>query len=420
MSKFELKLLDADSFLSEMGKFDGNQDPVALKQKMSFFVAGRLSSSDYFIDCSTTEGILKAYKRCDVLRTVISKSSQAIANLKVWAVDKDGKEVTTPQAKNIIDKLMRPNPYEDFKRFFKKLDAQTKLFGKAYVYKQKAVAYKGEMMYYIIPYQMVTPVYKNSTNLLFEREVEKYRVITGSTTYKEISPKDIHIFYDVSLNTKDNNTIFGGSRLESLSEVVTTYSVLWEVSSELYANRGALNLISMGVNNPELASMPMLGSEKDSLLKRLKERYGMRRGQNKNIVVTTDAKVHQLTAKIQEMNIDRMLIESKKAIGSSYDVPAPLLDIESSRYKNMTEAQKNLYTNAAIPTAEYFFSEWLQMTGVHKLDFEIKADYSHLEFYQDAKREEAIAFQQMALAVVPLVDRGIISDEQARIKLDLQ
>ena len=36
------------------------------------------------------------------------------------------------------------------------------------------------------------------------------------------------------------------------------------------------------------------------------------------------------------------------------------------------------------------------------------------------QREEAIAFQQMALAVVPLVERGIISDEQARIKLDLQ
>ena len=120
------------------------------------------------------------------------------------------------------------------------------------------------------------------------------------------------------------------------------------------------------------------------------------------------------------MEFENIIMECKKAIGAAYDVPAPLLDIESSRYKNMTEAIKNLYTNAAIPTAEYFFSEWLQMIGKVKLSFELKADYSHLDFYQEAKKEEAIAFQQMAGAVVPLVDAGLITRDEARIKLDLE
>ena len=116
---------------------------------------------------------------------------------------------------------------------------------------------------------------------------------------------------------------------------------------------------------------------------------------------------------------------SVKAIGAAYDIPAPLLDIESSRYKNMTESIKNLYTNASIPTAEYFFSEWLQMIGEFNLSFELKADYSHLDFYQEAKKEEAVAFQQMANAVftlsgVVIEGDAVITNSEARLKLDLE
>jgi hypothetical protein len=125
------------------------------------------------------------------------------------------------------------------------------------------------------------------------------------------------------------------------------------------------------------------------------------------------------------MEFVNIIIECKKAVGSAYGVPAPLLDIESSRYKNMTESIKNLYTNTAIPTTEYFFSEWLQMIGELYLPFELKADYSHLDFYQEGKREEAIAFQQMAnaiatLANVLLEEKPVISNTEARIKLDLE
>ena len=90
----------------------------------------------------------------------------------------------------------------------------------------------------------------------------------------------------------------------------------------------------------------------------------------------------------------------------------------------MTEAIKNHYTNSCIPTAEYFFSEWLQMIGEYDLGFELKADYSNLDFYQEAKKQEAIAFQQMAGGIATLKDvliegQPVISLKQAQIKLDL-
>ena len=384
----------------------------------------KISSGEYYIDCSTAYGRNKAYSKCDVLRTVLGKSSAAIANLKVWALDPDtNKQIKSAQAKRVIDKLMRPNPKEDFKRWFKKLDAQTKLHGKVYVKKEYSSLFN-EWNYYIIPFEFVMEELSTEVDSLFERKVKRYLINTGVSTYY-LNPEQVHVFYDISLSPVKDGHMFGGSRLLSLSEVVSTYVVIWEVLTEMYGNRGALNIISMGVQNPQMAAMPKLQTEKESILKRLSERFGIRRGQDKNVLITTDAKVHPLTAKMSDMEFVEIIVEAKKAIGAAYDVPAPLLDIESSRYKNMTESIKNLYTNSAVPTAEYFFSEWLQMTGEVALPFELRADYSHLDFYQEGKREEGIAFAQMASAIatlgnVALDGKPVISNEEARIKLDLE
>ena len=308
-----------------------NDNVIGLTQDAKQFIDAYIRSKDYYIDCSTTTGRLEAYRRCDVLRTVLGKSSQSIANLKVWALDENGKQVQTRQAKRIIEKLMRPNPKEDFKRWFKKLDAQTKLHGKAYVHKEYSSLFN-EWNYYIIPFEYVTEEYTTQTDSLYERKVSYYMVNDNSRSYR-YSSDEVHVFYDISLATDRKGHMFGGSRLESLSDVVSTYTVIWEVLTEMYGNRGALNIISMGVDNAQMASLPKLQTEKESVLKRLSERFGLRRGQDKNVLISTKATVSPLTAKMSEMEFVDIIIECKKAIGAAYDTPAPLLDIESSRYK---------------------------------------------------------------------------------------
>ena len=379
-------------------------------------------ASQYFIDCSNITGRSRAYKECDVVRTVIGKSSNAIANLKVWALNEDGKQIKTPQANRIIAKLMRPNQKEDFKRFFRKLDLYCKLHGKAYVHKSYSAIFK-EYNYFVIPNEFITELYLNETDELYNRKVDKYIINDRTETY-EILPKDIHIFYDGTLNEGLPYESIGGSRLQSLSEVISTYVVLWEVLTELYGDSGARNIISMGINNPQMAGLPALKSEKESIYEILKG-FGGRRRQKKNLLVSTDAKVSALTAKMSDMEFQNIIVECKKAIANAYDCPAVLLDVESARYKNTTEAIKVLYTQSAIPVAEYYFSEWLQMIGELTLPFKLCADYSHLEFYQEAELAKGVAFQQMAGAISTLSttlieNKPVITNSEARIKLDLE
>lgn len=378
--------------------------------------------SAYFIDCSTTSGRSKAYRTCDPVSTVIGKSSNAIANLKVWALNEDGKQVDTPKSRVILAKLQRPNPKEDFKRFFRKLDLYCKLHGKAYVHKVYSKLFN-EYNYYVIPYEFVTETYLNDTDELFNRKIEKYTINDGISSY-DLYPNQVHVFYDGILNEKVVCESIGGARLESLSEVVSAYNVMWETITELYGDSGARNIISMGVKDAGMMGIPALKSEKLDLYRKLRG-FGGRRVQDKNLVISTDAKVSALTAKMSEMELQNMIVECKKAIANKFDCPAVLLDVESARYKNTTEAIKVLYTQSAIPVAEYYFSEWLQMIGEISLPFKLCADYSHLEFYQDGKKEESVAFQQMSNAIstlgnVVLEGKPVITNSEARIKLDLE
>ena len=376
-----------------------------------------LNSSAYHIDCSTIEGQLKAYRKCDVVRSVLGKSSSFIANLKVWALNDDGSENKSALALKELAKLNKPNPKEDRKIFFKKLDQHVKLHGHAYVRIVKSISLKDEF-YYVIPNQFVTPIYKNSSNLLGERDVDYFQINTLTESYR-LQPDEVHIFNDVTLDVQ-GDCIYGQSRLESLSEVISTYVTIWEVLTEMYGDRGALNIISMGINDPKMMSLPQTEKEKESFYEKLKKKFGVRRGQNHNIVTSFDAKVNPVSAKMADMMFTDIIKDCKKSIANAYEIPPELLGIESSRFKTVPEARKEAYTQSAITSMEYYISEWMIMRKMDNLPFTIAPDYSHLDFYQEAQLQKAVAFQQMANAVVPLVTNGIIDVNEARIQLDLE
>lgn len=374
-----------------------------------------LNANKYFIDCSTVYGREEAYKKCDIVRSVIGVGSSHIANLKIWALDpKTGKTLSSKTIEKELSKLNRPNPKEDFNIFFKKLDTQVKLHGLAYVRKIKA---GGDEFYYVIPTKFVTPRYKTGSDVYSEWNVESYFINTGATSY-ELRPSEVHIFSDVVLSS-DSYSFFGSSRLESLSEVISTYVTIWETLTEMYANRGALNVIGLGVKDANMMSLRATKSEKESFYQKLKN-FGLTRSQNKNLVTTLDAKVSKISADMHEMMFAEIIKESKKAVCTAFNIPAELFGIESARFKTVPEARKESYTQGAIPTLEYYLSEWNIMRGNTDKSYVISPDFSHLDFYQEAKLQESVAFQQMSNAVVPLTTSGLMSIQEARIKLDLE
>jgi len=372
-----------------------------------------IRNTPYFIDCSTKEGRMKAYKKCDIVRTVIGRSSSFVGNLRIKAVDDDLNKVNTAESRAVIATLKRPNMDENLKEFYKKVDIQCRLHGKCYVHTKRNTFSTNHV---VIPFQYVTPHYDNSTDFLFDRKVKVYKVNTGVESY-EIPASEITVFNDGIL-TDGTYEFFGASRLESLSEAISLYVVAMEVLTELYGSGGARNLIAMGAKDHASITSSITKKEKENIYKRLKNWFGMRREQNRDLVLSGDAKVYPLTAKIVDMGIPQAVKEAKKAIYGAYEIPPELASVESSRFKTLPEARKEAYTQAAIPAMNYYMEHSLDMIGKSNVKFNVVADYSHLDFYQEAKREEAIAFAQYAQVMPSLVDSGIYSVEQAQAKLD--
>ena len=133
--------------------------------------------------------------------------------------------------------------------------------------------------------------------------------------------------------------------------------------------------------------------------------FGNRRDQHPNMVTSLPATVHSLSAKMQDMVLEATIKDCKRSIANAYEIPPELLGIESSRFKTVPEARKEAYTQSAITSFEYYISEWNIMRGNQELPFTISPDYSHLDFYQDAQLQKAIAFGQMANSLSGLAEK---------------
>ena len=371
--------------------------------------------AEYFVDCSTVEGQIKAYRTCNFVQAMISRHAGSLSNLKIWALDEKGKEVKNAASRRIIQSFEKPNSKQDFVEFFGKLESYCKLHGKAYIRKRTSRANGDE--YFIIPNQYVTIDYGTDSDALYDREVKEYIVCKNGLT-ERYKPDEVFVINDGLLKFDFYNTM-GASRLEALSEVISTYIVLWEIRTELLADHGAKNIISMQAKDDGTLVSPFLQEEKDDLYAKLKKRFGLRRGQDKNIVSKSAINVSPLSAKIIDMQLVETIKDCKKEICASFGVQPELEGVESSRFKTVPEARKEFYTQTVIPRTKYLISRWLKITNQTPVGFEILPDYSHMDFYQEDLLKEAVAFQQMSGAVVPLVENGLISVEEARIKLDM-
>jgi hypothetical protein len=176
----------------------------------------------------------------------------------------------------------------------------------------------------------------------------------------------------------------------------------------------------MGANDPQV----LMNIDADVVkLQDAFKKYGLRKGFWKFLIVKTQATVQKLTSPMSEFEFDKAIKDCVVAMCNAFSAPPVLFGVEQARYKATTEAEKEYYRQSAMPIAEYHIQQWLIMKGYTDLPFDIVPDYSHLEFYQEAKLQEGVAKSQIAASIVALMGvegKEIISVEEARTWLDLK
>ena len=380
-----------------------------------------LSSNNTAVNTSTVSGQIEAYTKCNVLQDAIDIKARYHSSLKLsaqkdtgdWIGGNYGTNAEKSIVKKDLERLRMLNENENFMRFNYRLKSNLHVFGECYVWKQKIVGFD-KFNYYIIPYNLVTPVYGSlpKYDIYFKPIPAKFEVQLP-TGILELMPDEIFVFRDgIEGFTSNKSTM---SRLVALQEPISAILSANQMFTELIADGGARGIIGQGAKDSNMLVEPYLDEEKSLLQKELKS-YGKLRGQLKYLVTKGTATYVPLTSSISDMQLPENLLARKIDIYRAFGIPTAFA-INESRFKVLPEARKELFTSAVIPEGEDLFGDELRMVEMPERDWLYLPDFSHMDFFQEPLLQAGTALQQAANAVVPLVREGIWTAQEANSEL---
>jgi hypothetical protein len=197
-----------------------------------------------------------------------------------------------------------------------------------------------------------------------------------------------------------------------LAEPISTLLSVGEVSTSLIADGGMRGIISLGANDIDMLSAPFLEADKTAAQEALKG-YGNLRDQLHYLVLKGAANYVPVTAKLTDMDLAGRALDATIQIFARYGIPS-IFAAKEPRFQAMPEGRKELYTSTVIPESLPKFDALFKLKGIPERPWKYLPDVSHMDFFQEGLRKGAIAVQQVINGVLPAVENGLLSNEEAR------
>lgn len=368
------------------------------------------SRADY-INTTTPMGQARAFERCSILASIITKKVSAISDARYWVKDEEGNDV---EGTDILDKMRNPNPYQTLPEFVCMVEFFSQIFGKAYIVKIDAIG-TGSFELYVVPNILVTENEKLAQQISFapRSNIESYYINVNGLSFK-VDADHMFVVNDV---TYSMNQMGGAvSRLASLQYPVNTFIASYDAVNELLVNRGMLAIISMKAENPAVTmNLPATKEDKEELEHQL-NRYGILRGKMKYAITGYDVACVPVSSSISDLGISDIQLNCKKDIAYTYQVPAIMLDMADSKYANLAQAKLDFYTNDIIPAAKNIMATMNRIYGNN--EYTVQAFFDHLDLFQDAKRQQAAGMVSLVSALNQSMQTGLMNLQEAREQLD--
>lgn len=368
------------------------------------------SRADY-INTLTPMGQARAFERCSILASIITKKVSAISDARYWVKDQEGNDV---EGTDILDKMRNPNPYQTLPEFVCMVEFFSQIFGKAYIVKLDAIG-TGSFELYVVPNILVTENEKLEQQISFapRSNIESYYINVNGLSFK-VDTEHMFVVNDVTYSMNQ----MGGSvsRLASLQYPINTFVASYDAVNELLVNRGMLAIISMKAENPAVTMKMGATKEEKQELEQQLNRYGILRGKMKYAITGYDVACVPVSTSISDLGISDIQLNCKKDIAYTYQLPAIMLDMADSKYANLSEAKLDFYTNDIIPAAKNIMATMNRIYGNDQ--YTVQAFFDHLDLFQEAKRQQAAGMVSLVSALNESMQTGLMNLQEARDQLD--
>ncbi len=386
---------------------------------------GLVGSSGTVVNTKTVSGQIDAYTRCSVVQDAIDLKTSYITAGKVAAIDDSGKWINGnydnyPDKKKVeeITELFKNinyfNEYESAAQHRHRRNTYKYIFGKAYVHKEKMLGID-KYQYHLIPNNIIMEEYHAPMQLNpdFTPKVKRYLISVG-TDFFPLTPDEVYVFKDSRVGFHNKTTL---SRLHGLEEAISTLLCTNEMLTQLLADGGARGIITQGASNIDMISAGYLDEEKADIQRSLKD-YGLLKDKYKYIVTKGQAGYVPLTSRIVDMQIPEIALMKKIEVYRGFGIQTAFA-INEARFKVIPEARKEMVTSSVAGEGASDFKQELLMKGIPELSYcSIDMDYSHFDFFMESQKDKAVAFQQFANGLKPLVEANILTTEQAQNYID--
>lgn len=385
---------------------------VAQQQPIQFF-GFEFGGKHYTVNFDGAGYAGDAYRSCGTLKTVVNRNALAMANGSWWVSDKTTNDVTD-RFPSIYERLSAPNPCQSFQEFVIELEVYRQLYGECYVYFAVAEGNDIQDAYAWWPISPERVTVKRRRNVYAAERGDVEYVIDGKLPVAEAQMLNVRDV-DVDLHRWCGDSI-RADRVYSVRNSINNLILAEEALFAINKDRGALGILS---NSSEDAAghIPMTDTEKEAIQSKFANAYGLATGQWKVIVTDADMKWQPMTMSVKDLQLFEGMQKNEQAICDVFNYPYELLsDTRGVTYANKREAEKSMYEDFVIPMSRIYAEAFTRALGLDGCSFVI--DFSHLSFMKEADKDKADAFAKNAAAVLDLYQRGIISREEARIKLE--
>ena len=369
-------------------------------------------SKTVFLNTQTVAGQILALKRSTAVQTAVTHRVNAFTSFKLWAQDANENRVMNTTVTADLKKMQRFNQIQYQKDFLAQMETYCLVFGKAFIWTiERSVGFPDTAEHYLIPNGIANPVYSGSAgrDSLFQYKLDYLSVSLPSGELR-LPADEVTIIYDNYIGMSGYG--FGESRLSALSEQISTLQSSAEVTTQLIDDGGARGVLSMGGKDINMITAPFIDDEKDAIQEEL-SKYGNKRGQLRYIVTKGAATYTPITAKLTDMDLTARNLDATVQIYNRFGLPS-IYAAKEPRFQAMPEARKVLYTDAVIPESLPKYEALFRLKKIPEREWSYLPDVSHMDFFQESLRKGAIAVQQVINGVLPAVESGLLTKEEAR------
>jgi len=346
-----------------------------------------------------------------IIRLII-QSSNTIP-FEVYKKTTDG-NILVDEENDLVQLIRKPNTEQTEQEFREKALLYLLLTGDLFLYGVSPVGFAG-----LIGEMEVLP--SNITEVTVNNQNQKtgYELTINGRTKK-------YSLEEVWHGTYINPTIYGIESHRGMSPLQAAYRTL-SASNQIitsqdsfFKNKGVSGILSNGSDNISFQS-----EQAEMIQKATDRKLGGANKTNQIVATNANVKFTQLGMSPQDLEMIKSGDMTLRQLSRAYGIDSKLLnDPAASTYSNLTEAQKQMFTNAVIPNNERLLSYYNRfiVPAYSKRDnteYFIKQDLSKIESLQGDKKMEAEKNKIVSEGIMSVLSNNISIEAKHKILEDV-